>query len=156
MTVRRRSAAVLGILALSTGVLTAGSVPAQAVPTDTCGGSVYVVPDTDVTSRTTGTAIARIQLRRDSSFNYWSCITFFSPVPSGYWGMARIYRLLDGSLVDELHCDDGGRSHVSAGGRFCRTPSFPAPSSRVTFYARGDLYKGSDSVAFAWTLPPRR
>lgn len=150
------------MLTLVAGILTAGSAPANAastaVPTDTCGGSVYVAPDTDVTSNATGTPIARIQLRRDSNYYYWSCITFFSPVPAGHWGMARLYRVLDGILVDNFHCDSGGgTNHVEAGYRFCRTPKILALSSRVTFRAEGNMYQGlSNEVAHGVIAPHRR
>ncbi len=157
MNVRRRSAAVLGILALSAGCLTAGAVPASAaVPTDTCGGSVYVAPDEEVTSNATGTPIAVVQFRRDSSYRYWSCITFFSPVPTGYWGMARLYRERDGQ-EEQFHCDmDGGTKHVTAGFRFCRTPKILGPTARDLFWVEGDMYRGGTSVAHGVIFPPRR
>lgn len=155
--VRHRSAAVFGILALSAGVLTAGSLPAgAAVPSDTCGGSVYVAPDEEVTSNATGAPIATVQFRRDSSYRYWSCITFFSPVPTGYWGMARLHRERNGSNAGQFHCDmDGGTRHVTAGGRFCRTPKILATSGDQ-FWVEGDMYRGSASVAHGYVFPPRR
>jgi hypothetical protein len=84
------------------------SPAAAAVPTDTCGGSVYVSPDLAVRSFSTDAPVGVVQLRRDSNYYYyyyyyyWACVTFYSPVPSGYWGMARLFRFLDGNDAGTL------------------------------------------------------
>jgi hypothetical protein len=85
-----RASAVLVALLLSATSLVTVSPPAAAVPTDTCGGSVDVSPDVAVRSFSTDPPVGVVQLRRDSSY-------FYSPVPSGYWGMARLFRFLDGN-----------------------------------------------------------
>lgn len=150
MTLRRRLTAILAATGLAASMLTA--VPAYAaVPTDTCGGSVYVSPDVDIISSYTGNSVGKVQLRRDSEYKYWACVTFYSPVPTGFWGMARLYRFLDHAPAGEFNCDDGGGDHVSAGGRFCRTPKILAPSPRVTFWGEGLMYQGADHVAIGAT-----
>ncbi|WP_433021178.1 hypothetical protein [Kribbella sp. CA-294648] len=153
MTVRRRFTVMLAAVGLAAGLLstaTPATAGTAAVPTDTCGGSVYVSPDREVRTLGSNIPVAKIQLRRDSNYYYWSCITFYSAVPTGYWATARLTRYLDGSFTDEFACGRGGGTpHVSAGMRFCRSPKILAPSSRVTFYAEGFEYKGSTEVV-AW------
>lgn len=157
VTVRRRLTVMLSAVGLAAGLLsttTPATAGPAAVPTDTCGGSVYVSADKEVRTLGSGIPVANIQLRRDSNYYYWSCITFYSSVPTGYWATARLTRYLDGKFVDEFSCDSGGGTpHVSAGMRFCRTPKILAPSPRVTFYAEGYEYKGLTEVV-AWGNTP--
>jgi uncharacterized membrane protein len=65
-----RGSAVLVALLLSATSLVTVSPAAAAVPTDTCGGSVYVSPDVAVRSFSTDAPVGVVQLRRDSSYYY--------------------------------------------------------------------------------------
>lgn len=91
-----------------------------------------------------GVILGAIQLCKDSSSGYWAYVIFYNPVPSGHWGYAFLHRYLDGQYVDSFGCNSpGGNGYVAPGQTRCWTPKIDAPSSRVTFVARGILCVGT-------------
>jgi len=96
---------------------------------------VYSPPDTTTRS------IGRIQLCRDSDYQYWGFILLNNSPTASQYGDAEIGRYRDGNFESFVNCDSvGGNGVVVSGQRRCWTPKFTGVSGRYTFMAYGSLW----------------
>jgi hypothetical protein len=93
----------------------------------------------NVNGQPTGQAIGAVQLCRSGSY-YWAYMVMYSPLRSGYWGTALLYRW-DGA---KWSCNSsGGNLYVKPGQTMCWTPRIYSPYTSQTFLAQAYVCPGT-------------
>ncbi|GAB2964739.1 hypothetical protein [Saccharothrix stipae] len=136
-------ASVLGPLAAAPAMARATAQVAN------CNG--HTVVSADYVTTTSGSELGAVQLCRNDD-SYFAMYINYGPLPAGRTANAWLYRYLDGAPAGQWNCDSpGGNGHVAPGQTWCVTPQILAPSSRVTFIAKGTVYSGGVAIAQGWT-----
>lgn len=103
-------------------------------------GSGSVVSADYVRVNAGGQAVGAVQLCRSGSY-YWAYMVMYSPLRSGYWGNALLFRFQDGA---KWSCNSsGGNRYVEPGQTMCWTPRIYSPSANQTFLAQAYVCVGT-------------
>ncbi len=122
-----------------TGLTPAASAEVAAAP-DCQHGSSYgiVVEKVNLTIGTT--VIGRIDLCRDSGYQYWGFVLFNKPATASQYGQAAIVRYDQVAYFSDVDCDSPGGNHkVMPGQTRCWTPKYDGRAGRWNFTAVGSL-----------------
>ncbi len=102
-------------------------------------GAGSVVSADYIRTNAGGQAIGAVQLCRSGSY-YWAYMVMYSPLRSGYWGNALLFRSPDGA---KWSCNSsGGNLYVEPGQTMCWTPRIYSSSTSQTFLAQGYVCVG--------------
>ncbi|VVJ17848.1 Uncharacterised protein [Amycolatopsis camponoti] len=143
-TIRKLIAAGLAAAAAVMVPVSSATASTQAAPHCQFGSGYGYLVDSDPIYSPPGNhsaSVGRIELCRDSGYQYWAFILLDNPPTVSQYGDAEIARYRDGNVQNVLRCESpGGNGEVLPGQRRCWTPKIDGVSGHYKFIASGTLW----------------